>query len=58
MRIFSFLFLKTYGKNNYNMGDTCNTHSAYEKSVNNLASEKLRGPGIKKNTIIIQDKVG
>jgi hypothetical protein len=33
------------------MGDTCSTHNAYEKSVHNLASEKLKDPGINKNTI-------
>jgi len=30
------------------MGDTCSKHSAYEKSVHILASEKLGGPGIKR----------
>jgi hypothetical protein len=40
------------------MGDTCSTHSAYEKSVHNLANEKLKDPNIKRTPIYYGGKGG
>ena len=57
LRIFVIFIPYKLWQNNYNMGDTCSMHSAYETSAHNVASEKVRDPGIKKNTIIIVNKV-